>query len=410
MKNTFKKYVFLLQMLILQSLFSSNNLVAQCCGGSSSSSGNSTITTTKHSASNGNGWWHNKSSTTTKNDNSSGGGGSGDEGDDDYGDDDGGYDDDDLGFGGDFYHDFDDFWNNNSGGGNVLQCPVQLRSQTTATTPFDRQRTTIGIGEEVTVTVEGLCNGTNVKLNLANMGADGNVITSLPFKFNAGFTPGKIIITATFSNKTKDCSVCQNMELTFDVIAPSNIVYVKTLQLTNNKVKHISKMPSAGYAAKVLLEPATVNFSNVEIKEGAANAVPVDDSGTYLFDLQNILIALGRNFPTHPETINWAKCETDVIVGKGTPLFGDDVITLGLVCEQILSPLNSAFNISWKYDIFYRRIGAPNSEKIKFATKTQKAVQLSNPTNPYFYLYKSTANDYTKLLDPDYLPWSPSCP
>ena len=58
---------------------------------------------------------------------------------------------------------------------------MRLRSQTTATTPSDRQRTTIGIGEEVTVSVEGLCNGTIVDLDIVNMGAVGNIVTSLPF-------------------------------------------------------------------------------------------------------------------------------------------------------------------------------------------------------------------------------------
>ncbi len=70
-------------------------------------------------------------------------------------------------------------------------------------------------------------------------------------------------------------------------------------------------------------------------------------------DVENILNALGGTLPSHAETVNWARCETDVILGKGTPVYGDDDISLGFVCEQILSPLNLAFNISWKYDIFY---------------------------------------------------------
>ena len=124
-----------------------------------------------------------------------------------------------------------------------------LTHETRAEAPADRQRTTIGVGEGIDVmaneAVEWELQG--VARWVAEQKSPKKLI------FFAGDQPGTIRVIARIE--------CEEKAITFTVIAPTHVIFVKRTLL------HVHKILNAGFIADVYLQPKNVNFSNLEVCE-----------------------------------------------------------------------------------------------------------------------------------------------
>lgn len=124
-----------------------------------------------------------------------------------------------------------------------------LTHETRAEAPADRQRTTIGVGEGIDVmaneAVEWELQG--VARWVAEQKSPKKLI------FFAGDQPGTIRVIAR--------TECEEKAITFTVIAPTHVIFVKRTLL------HVHKILDAGFIADVYLQPAQVNFGNLETSE-----------------------------------------------------------------------------------------------------------------------------------------------
>lgn len=139
-------------------------------------------------------------------------------------------------------------------------CPevkCTLTSQTVATSPADRARTRIGVGEEVTLTYSP----GSAKWEISGNGSISSKNGSST-KYTAGEASGSTTITATGSGGS--CS------LTFTVISPTGMTMNKS---SGTKLKHEKDRPDCGWKGTVFVHPDDVNFYRVEIREKDSAAV-----------------------------------------------------------------------------------------------------------------------------------------
>jgi len=158
-----------------------------------------------------------------------------------------------------------------SGSGGAVGDPVQpchpddptptLTSETYVSSPADRARLRVGVGEQVTLTYAP----SDATWTIAGDGAisfgDGddpiNAIT-----FTAGDTAGSVTITAT--GQYGACS------LTFEVVAPASLTLHK---VSGTPLKHTQGMVENGFMAYIYLHPNDVNFYRVRVREKDSRAV-----------------------------------------------------------------------------------------------------------------------------------------
>lgn len=144
-----------------------------------------------------------------------------------------------------------------------------LTSQTVATSPSNRARTRIGVGEEVTLTVTG---------NPATWSKSGdgtlspNSGTQASVTFTAGESAGSVTITATGSG----CS-CSN-SITFTVVEPSSW---KMKRKSGTNLKHTNGRPDCGWTGSMYIQPTDVNFYRVETREMDSQAVTTGSYGVF---------------------------------------------------------------------------------------------------------------------------------
>ncbi len=137
--------------------------------------------------------------------------------------------------------------------------PIQLVSQTFATSPTDRTRTKVGVGEEVDITVVP---AKNVTWKLTGQG---KISTKSGSKTT--FTAHERASTATITATAPDGGTAS---ITFNVIEPSDWT-MKRRQGTN--LKHTNGVPDNGFQATVFVHPNDVNFYRVQIRELDSTAV-----------------------------------------------------------------------------------------------------------------------------------------
>jgi hypothetical protein len=136
----------------------------------------------------------------------------------------------------------------------VQQCKsCTITSQTVALSPANRARTTIGVGEEVDLTV----NPSPATWSIAgggaltpNSGSQGSV------RFTADDNAGNVTITATGSGCS--CSI------TFKVVQPSSWTMQKQ---DGTNLRHHEGRPDCGWKAITFFHPDDVNFYRVEDRE-----------------------------------------------------------------------------------------------------------------------------------------------
>jgi hypothetical protein len=139
---------------------------------------------------------------------------------------------------------------------------VTLTSTTIATTPTNQQRTLIGVAEEVDI-------ATNPPTNVTWMLEGGGMLsqaTGTTTTFTAPDVGSTCTITAGIANASQQASM-----ITFTVIPPNGAVFT-----ASNPFYHDNTIPSAGFTAKpIVIQPTTVSFYNIEVREGTGKAVAI---------------------------------------------------------------------------------------------------------------------------------------
>jgi type VI secretion system secreted protein VgrG len=135
-----------------------------------------------------------------------------------------------------------------------------IASQTFKSSPADRTRTKVGVGEEVTITVTG---------NPATWTIDtgGTISPSAGTQSSVTFTAGETAATATITATGVGCS-CVNT-ITFTVVEPENI----TMRRKGSTLEHTNPWPDCGWTGLMYVHPNDVNFYRVQIRELDSQAV-----------------------------------------------------------------------------------------------------------------------------------------
>jgi hypothetical protein len=131
-----------------------------------------------------------------------------------------------------------------------------LASQTVATSPTNRARTTIGVGEEVTLTVTG--NPATWAITSGGGTLSPNTGARNSVTFTADDNAASVTITATGSG----CS-CVNT-ITFTVVRPANWTMKRR---TGTNLRHTHGRPGTGWRGIMYVHPNNVNFYRVEVRE-----------------------------------------------------------------------------------------------------------------------------------------------
>jgi hypothetical protein len=203
-----------------------------------------------------------------------------------------------------------------------------ITSQTTVTSPPNRARTTIGIGEDVDLTVTpgpGTWNIVSGGGSLAS--TSGTTVT-----YTAPDRVATVTIQATGSGCT--CSI------TLNVIEPTGLLFQK-----DSNFKHTAGRPDCGYLAKVFVQPDTVSFHNIEIRELNSAATL-----TGYYDIPAWRTPRITHQPagqTHSAWLNIDPC----VVGSGSPgiPWKDQIysgFTLGAVADGTMT-----FPITWEFHV-----------------------------------------------------------
>lgn len=150
---------------------------------------------------------------------------------------------------------------------------LKLTSLTTATLPANRKRTTIGVGEGVTVSANQ-----PVEWSIKGSLLEKEEKTATELGFIASDQAGIIRVTA----KTE----CEEQSIEFSVIQPTGIKFVKI------KDVHVHNLLSAGFVAQLYLQPPSVNFYRVSIQELDSPAY----GGTGLFSEDNGALHGGQEY------------------------------------------------------------------------------------------------------------------
>jgi hypothetical protein len=140
-------------------------------------------------------------------------------------------------------------------GFDTVLAPTNIITVTMATTPPDRARRTIGVGEEVSLTLSPgcPCGGTTWSL-------------SGPGTLSASGDGGTFTASDQQSQDTIAATCCgQSYSVSFNVIPPNGVLFTKS-----GGDKHLQEFTSAGFLAKVQMLPTSVSFYAIQVREDSA--------------------------------------------------------------------------------------------------------------------------------------------
>lgn len=197
----------------------------------------------------------------------------------------------------------------------------EVISETVATSPSNRKRKTIGVGEEVNLS-------TNPAILVTwSISGGGSVFpaSGITTKFTAGDRTATSVIKATVSSS--------ELATSFSVIEPSGVVILRE---PGTGIFHIQGTPSVGFNGRPYITPANVSFSKILIQEGSVNAVT-----TGYFAYQN-----GDNHPVG----EWISL-TSTVTASGTKVNGVDTIQGG--SDNHKPYINGGFTwaIPWSFKV-----------------------------------------------------------
>ena len=207
-------------------------------------------------------------------------------------------------------------------------CPTcTITSDTVVTVPANRSRTTIGVGEDVSLTVSPGPATWSVGGEGVLSSDSGTSVT-----FRAGRNAGTVVITAVGAGCS--CSI------TFTVIAPSAVFMGRQ---PNTAVKHTNGRPDCGFLGQFFLRPDTVSFINVEVREKNSHCT----ARGFFAPFNNCTHQPAAQTESAWFTMN------DCIPGKGTPANLNDNIYSG---DPGTGPPFTAgtmvFPIDWEYRVW----------------------------------------------------------
>ncbi|MDI6810042.1 MAG: hypothetical protein QME66_13940, partial [Candidatus Eisenbacteria bacterium] len=131
----------------------------------------------------------------------------------------------------------------------------KVDTETVATVPTDRTRKKVGVGEQVTLTLQP------TSLRPVSWSISGNgtlsATTGNPITFTAHDRASTPSITATYGGGS--CSA------TFNVVEPTGQVIE---QEPGTKIRHVQGVVSCGFKGRAYVQPADVSFENIDVREG----------------------------------------------------------------------------------------------------------------------------------------------
>ncbi len=244
--------------------------------------------------------------------------------------------------------------------------PSVTISSTTLKAPIS-QRTRIGVGEVVTVTVSPASASTWYVTS--GVGTLSNP-SSGQVTLTAGDTAStNLTVTATVNGS--------NYSKTFTVVAPSGVFAERQ---NSTGVFHQWGQPSAGMKLWLYVLPDDVNFENVYIQEGCSDVVA---NGYFLYQ---------NNNPTYAHTPGaWNKVSYQPIAGKGS-VFSNDTAQGGSDNHTPYITGNFTWTIPYSY-----KVGASGTERGPFTSVNQTK---SITSTGAMTVTKGAASVTTQLNDP----------
>ncbi|HEV3154582.1 MAG TPA: hypothetical protein VGZ02_12320 [Candidatus Baltobacteraceae bacterium] len=244
--------------------------------------------------------------------------------------------------------------------------PVSITSETVATIPADRTRTTVGVAEQVVLTFSGADAHWSVSGGAGTVDPSGKQVT-----YRASITPATETITAT------DTSSGQTATIVFQVIAPTEI----TDEYIDGTIEHTQGHPDIGMSVFTYFKPDTVSFQFIVVKELEAPAVA---DGVYAPEN-----GMGHKPNKLPMPI------VAVVPGKGSKWAGSDEVTSG-------DPgTNAPFGpgtITTMIPYVYAAANASAGPFYPMGTAQQKCMLYDVET---LRASKAGANAYSKVSNPD---------
>ena len=200
---------------------------------------------------------------------------------------------------------------------------ASITSQTVATSPANRSRLTVGVGEQVRLTFSG------GSANWSISGGQGSVTPSGKTSiYSASIRPSTETIVAVDTVNSATATI------TFDVIEPSGLLFERESGTT---IHHHKDWPDIGFSAKVYLEPGTVSFEYIGVREHEANYV-----ATGYYSWEN---GLSHGGATSAEVVK------SLVSGKGWLLAEpDDVWSGRQPANPPFAPGHETVDIPWEYD------------------------------------------------------------
>lgn len=219
-------------------------------------------------------------------------------------------------------------------------CPcagARITSETVATSPANRARTKVGVGEEVTLTYSLGSATWTITSGTGTLSPTSGVQTT----FTAGDTAGSVTITATDS---AGCSAT----IMFNVVEPSNWTMKRRV---GSNVGHTNGRPTCSWFGTMKIHPNDVNFYRVETRE--LNST-ISVSGSY-----NVpgWVGLKHQGPTQTESNFFSIPITSHTEAEGSEVAMEDNIDTGdpgpaaTGAAPPFTPGRHSFPITWQWKV-----------------------------------------------------------
>ncbi len=223
---------------------------------------------------------------------------------------------------------------------------ASISSETVATSPSDRERKLIGVGEQVNLTFSG----DNASWSIAGGGGKLSSTTGKTNVLIAGDVAGSCTITAV------DTMTHAKASIAFTIVPPSGIHNVRT---PADSMVHDYNWPNSGFNMKAYLTPDTVSFQYLEYREHQAYAVA---TGYFL----------PENHAGHDPKTGFSAVGADV-PGLGSEVSETDQAYSGKF--DLARPFVPGY-VSWTIPVYYRVVG--HSTEYKITSLVQKSTLASD--------------------------------
>jgi hypothetical protein len=240
---------------------------------------------------------------------------------------------------------------------------TMVTTQTVATTPTDRTRKKLGVGERVTLTLQP----TSVSPVSWTLSGNGTLsaTTGNPVTFTAHDR-------ASTSTVRANSGTAPNT-VTFTVVEPNSAIID---QEAGTGVWHVQGTVSCGFLGRPYIKPNDVSFQYIQVREGTV-------AGTASGYLAR------KNGEPHPDG-PWVSVPGPVVTGKGTKVDTIDTIASGTYTWTPYAAGTFTWNIPWKFKV------GTGADK-QFTTVTQ---QEATDATGKITISKGGTSKYKNLNDP----------